>query len=88
MKPMRPISPSATMSIPASACRRTVSATALLTRAASAVSSIASPRCFCRIIARRSSGRGRLPTCVVRMRLVLRFMVSSPPMLSLGFPAV
>src|SRR5262249_8342107 len=63
---------------PASVWRRTVSATAVFMRAAKDVSSTLSPSAFFRINAPRSSGRGRLPTCVVRMRSVLRFISSSP----------
>jgi hypothetical protein len=72
------------MSMPASVWRRTVSATALLTRAAKAVSSTASPCAFFRISAASSSGRGRLPTCVVRMRSILRFIMFLPDLRSVA----
>ena len=57
-----------------SACWRTTSATASLTRAPSFCSSTASPRALARIICRISAGRGRLPAWVVRILSVERFM--------------
>src|SRR5207247_36445 len=58
------------MSSPRSSCVRTMSATALRTRAARAPRS--TPGVW--IKSSRSSGRGRLPACVVRIRSVLCFM--------------
>ncbi|HEX2385942.1 MAG TPA: hypothetical protein VHL99_05230 [Candidatus Binatia bacterium] len=69
-----PNSPSLGISTPASLCRRTTSPIAELRRAASAASSSAVASFFAHS-ARKSAGRGRLPTWVVRMRSVLRFMV-------------
>src|SRR5215467_1275511 len=71
-----PNSPSLTMSMPASTWRRTTSATAL----ASAGSSCRAGA-FSRCNSRSSEGRERLPTWVVRMRSVVRFMswLSSGP---------
>src|SRR5437763_2393893 len=73
------------MSMPASVWRRTVSATALLTRAAKAAGSTVCPCILAIIVCRRSSGRGRLPTCVVRMRSVLRFMALLPDFRAIRF---
>src|SRR5215469_11061744 len=56
--------------MPVSACSRTTSPTAVRTRAAS--SGAASPRSCAVSSAARSPGRGRLPVCVVRMRLITR----------------
>src|SRR5207253_8574332 len=58
------------MSRPRSSCVRTMSATALRTRAARAARS--TPGVW--IKSSRSSGRGRLPACVVRILPVLCFM--------------
>src|SRR5215472_13187206 len=74
MNPNRPISPSARMSIPAVACFRTASSTALLTRPAKPVASNGWPCSFAWIISNRSGGRGRLPTWVVNIRSVRRFI--------------
>src|SRR5262245_55856897 len=59
--------------MPASACRRTISITASATRAASSRSSTLLPSSRARRRARMLSGRGMLPTWVVRMRFVLVF---------------
>src|SRR5436190_21568716 len=77
-----------------SACWRTTSVTASLTRAPSFFSSTGSPRALARIICRMSGGRGRLPACVVRILSVERFMLllsldvccldDRPPLLDLG----
>src|SRR5213595_2675317 len=56
------------MSIPAFLCRATTSSTARHTRSSIAVTSTGIPSSRAHIIAIRSSGRGRLPTCVVRKR--------------------
>src|SRR5689334_16423402 len=58
-------------SMPAFACFCTTSATADRTRAASAGGSTGIPSSFAYMILMRSSGRGRLPVCVVRNRSVL-----------------
>src|SRR6185436_21004962 len=71
-------SPSLTRSTPASACFLTTSATAERTRAARAAGSTGTPSSLAYIIRIRSSGRGRLPVCVVRKRWVLRFMALAP----------
>ena len=52
----------------------TTSATADLMRAASALASTGTPSSRANISRMRSSGRGRLPVCVVRKRSVLRRM--------------
>src|SRR5881396_721571 len=57
------------MSIPAFVCRATTSSTARHTRSSKAALSTGTPSSRAHIIAIRSSGRGRLPTCVVRKRL-------------------
>src|SRR5499426_3172894 len=59
--------------MPTSACRRTASVTASATRAASSRSSTLLPSSRARRRARMLSGRGMLPTWVVRMRFVLVF---------------
>src|SRR5580698_2072290 len=64
-----PNSPSLTISMPASTCRRTTSATALV----NLDSSFSAGACS-RYISMRSEGRDRLPTWLVNMRFVLRFM--------------
>src|SRR6516162_3721197 len=74
MNPNRPISPSARMSIPAAACFRTTSSTALLTRPARPAALNGWPCSFAWIISNRSGGRGRLPTWVVNIRSVLCFI--------------
>jgi hypothetical protein len=74
MKLGLPISPSFTTSRPTAACSLTLSATALRTRSANAASSTGLPSIRASIISNRSSGRGRLPTCVVSIRSVLSFM--------------
>src|SRR5262249_57346241 len=58
-------------SMPTSACWRVTSATASATRAASWVVSILWPSKRARRRALTLSGRGILPTCVVKIRLVL-----------------
>src|SRR5262249_49319706 len=50
------------------------SSTAEAMRAASAAGSTGTPSSLAYIVRTRSSGRGRLPVCVVRKRSVLRFM--------------
>src|SRR5438128_3962281 len=67
------ISPSSTTVSPASVCLRTTSATAARMRVASAPASTGTPSSLANIVRMRSSGRGRLPVCVVRNRPVLRF---------------
>src|SRR6202453_5174638 len=59
-------------SIPRFACLTTTSSTARVTRSENAALSISRPSSRSIIIASRSSGRGRLPTCVVRNLFVLR----------------
>src|SRR5438105_12646948 len=66
------------MSTPASACRRTTSATASATRRSSAAGSTGTPSSFANIIRIRSGGRGRLPVCVVRNPSVLRGVAIAP----------
>src|SRR5882724_6369127 len=66
--------------MPASTCRPTTSATAASMRAARAAPSTGTPSSFANMLLVRSSGRGRLPVCVVRMRSVLRCTV---PLLAL-----
>ena len=68
----------ATMSMPSSACRRTTSATAWRTRASKAAASYGWPLARAAIMSKRSGGRARLPTWVVRIRSVLSFMPSPP----------
>src|SRR5262249_5671862 len=63
------------MSMPRSICLRTTSATAWRSRASWAFASTGLPFSLGRTTARRSAGRGRLPTWVVRIRSMLRFMV-------------
>src|SRR6476646_11598118 len=63
------------MSTPVRTCLPTTSATADSTRAASASASTGTPSSFAYIIRTRSSGRGRLPVCVVRNRSLLLRMV-------------
>src|SRR5882724_1798767 len=65
--------------MPVSAWRRTVSVTASATRADSSASSTLSPLSRARRRARMLSGRGMLPTWVVRMRFVLVFTGCPPP---------
>src|SRR5215471_4303368 len=77
MKPGLPISPSSMTSTPSSVCLRTMSPTARLTRAANASGSYGRPVALAWISSSRSAGRGRLPAWVVRIRSVLRFMLSS-----------
>src|SRR5262245_13651130 len=62
------------MSTSSSACFRATSSTARATRASSSTSSYGLPASLACSSGMRSSGRGRLPTCVVRMRLLLRFI--------------
>src|SRR5262249_20644830 len=62
------------MARPRSACFRVTSSTARATRASSATWSYDCPASRACKSGIRSSGRGRLPTCVVRMRLLLRFI--------------
>src|SRR5437867_4360406 len=59
------------MSIPAFVCRATTSSTARHTRSSKAALSTGTPSSRAHIIAIRSSGRGRLPTCVVRKRPIV-----------------
>src|SRR4030095_2472865 len=70
--------------IPASACLRTTSSTASATRCASAAASTGTPSSLAYIIRMRSSGRGRLPVCVVRKRSVLRLITHSSTPDTLG----
>src|SRR5438132_1661128 len=56
------------MSIPAAVCFATASSTARRTRSSSAAVSTGAPSSRAHISSFRSSGRGRLPTCVVRNR--------------------
>src|SRR6516164_4472354 len=56
------------MSIPTLVCRATTSSTAAHTRCSIAAASTGIPSSRAHIIAIKSSGRGRLPTCVVRNR--------------------
>src|SRR5512132_849110 len=65
------------MSTPASACLRTTSATASAIRRSSASAATGTPSSRAYMMRTRSSGRGRLPVCVVRNRSVLRFMDGS-----------
>src|SRR5258706_1816539 len=60
--------------MPACTCLPTTSATALRMRAASADGSTGTPSSRANIVRMRSSGRGKLPVWVVRMRSVLRFI--------------
>src|SRR2546425_10545090 len=62
------------MSTPAVVCLRTTSATADRMRAARAAGSTDTPSSFANIVWIRSSGRGRLPVCVVRKRSLVRFI--------------
>src|SRR5258705_11160040 len=71
-----PNSPSLGMSMPTSFCARTTSPMAERSRVCSAASSSVVTAFFAHM-ARKSAGRGRLPTWVVRMRSVLRFMAES-----------
>src|SRR4029077_10373243 len=64
-------------SMPSSICLRTISPTAAESRAACAFSSMGLPSSLACTSASSSTGRGRLPTWVVRMRSVLRCMASS-----------
>src|SRR5215475_2246283 len=66
------------MSMPASSCCRTMSPTARRTRASNASGSGMRPESSASRVVVRSTARGRLPVCVVRMRSVLRFIVVSP----------
>jgi len=63
--------------------RATASSTPRSIRSSSAALSIGMPSSRANMISTRSSGRGRLPTCVVRMR---PFVVSSGPRGYLGVP--
>ena len=62
------ISPSLTIDTPASAWRRTTSITAASTRDSSAAASSGMPSPLAHIMRIKSSGRGRLPVWVHRMR--------------------
>src|SRR3984893_2488540 len=62
------------MSMPASTCFSTPSATAGRMRTLSAAGSTGTPSSLAYIMRTRSSGRGRLPVWVVRKRSVLRRM--------------
>src|SRR5262245_24322272 len=66
------------MSMPSSTCLRTTSPTASCKRRACAASSTGLPCCLASITASTSGGRGRLPTWVVRMRSLLRFIACFP----------
>src|SRR5579884_3761751 len=69
--------------MPDATWRRTRSATADATRSSNRGSARSSRWSRPSTIATRSSGRGRLPVCVVRMRSVLRFTLLLPPRASL-----
>src|SRR3984885_14319182 len=66
--PVLPCSPSVTTSTPCASCWSTAAPTAWAT-----APSRSGPRSPSRILSSSGAGRGRLPTCVVRMRSVLRF---------------
>jgi len=72
------ISPSLMTSRPMSACRLTHWSIAFLTSAPSSFSSKGWAATFALISLSRSGGRGRLPTCEVRIRSVLVFMALPP----------
>ena len=74
------ISPSLTISMPASTCLRTISRTLRASAFSYAASSTLPPSKRACSAASMSAGRGRLPVWVVRMRSVLRFIVVAPPM--------
>src|SRR5712692_7478693 len=93
MKPLRrsrayrekldfPTSPSLMMSSPHWICFLTISETAPRTRPAKAASSTDSPLIFAACICFKSAGCGRAPAWVVRIRSVLRFIFSIPPLSS------
>src|SRR4051812_35623399 len=63
--------------MPASRCCLTTSATAVSRRSSSACSSVGWPSMPAQIISTTSSGRGRLPACVVTIRSVLRGMAAT-----------
>src|SRR5262249_14585965 len=65
------------MSMPSSICLRTTSLTAARSFAACAFSSTGFRCSFACTMSSRSGGRGRLPTWVVRIRSLLRFMAAS-----------
>src|SRR6266478_6656323 len=71
-----PNSPSSTTSMPACACRRTTSATLSVRNLSYDRSSTARPSCRARTKSSSFAGRIRLPTCVVSIRFVLRFILS------------
>src|SRR5262245_642705 len=79
------------MSMPAAACRRTRSATPLLRAASYRCWASAEPLPLAAAMALTASsssgGRGRLPTWVVRMRSVLRFILELAPPQSRGCQA-
>src|ERR1051326_6019456 len=75
-KPGLENSPSLGMSMPTSACLRTTSFTPCRTADSNVCSSYGLWLTLLRMICRISGGRTRLPTCVVRMRWLLRFTVS------------
>jgi hypothetical protein len=60
-------------STPIVTCLSTISFTALRTVASKVAGATGAPPAAAWSWSSRSSGRGRLPTCVVRMRSVLRF---------------
>src|SRR5215831_1502512 len=64
--------------MPAAVCLRTTSTTASRTSLAQASRSYGWPRSCARRNGIRASGRDRLPTWVVRIRSVLRFMATLP----------
>src|SRR5437868_8494369 len=70
--------------MPTSACFRTTARTDSWTRRARFSSSYGSPESLAASMGIRSPGRGRLPTCVVRMRFVLRCMVFPEEILARG----
>src|SRR5438874_4858463 len=62
------------MSMPASICFSTTAPTAERMRAFRPAGSTGTPSSLANIARTRSSGRGRLPVCVVKKRSVLRFI--------------
>src|SRR6476620_9491479 len=63
--------------MPMATWRATISATACFTCVSNSARSYSSSRSFLFSIATNGCRRGRLPTCVVRIRSVLRFMIRS-----------
>src|SRR5579863_542720 len=66
--------------MPMATCRATISATACFTCASNSARSYGSSRSFLISSSTSACGRGRLPTCVVRMRSVLSFIIRPPSM--------